>query len=325
MRFVQRLGVALAATLALAASSLVQAQAAFPSKPVRLIVPYAPGGALDTSARMVAEEMAHDLGQPVIVENKPGGAGTVGAAQVARAAPDGYTLCWCPTGTVAITPLSDPNVPYDPLKDLVPVSHAINMDNVIMARKDLPANNFKELLALGKKSQRGLTFGTPGAGGTHHLGGAWLAQETGMKLVHVPYKGENPAVADLLGGQIDLVLGSAALAAQFVKEGRLKVLANLGNTRAKLLPDLPTVAESGYPEYGWYNFIGVNAPAGTPAPVVDKLSKAIARAVHTPALEAKFLDLGFQGVGSTPQEYGVFLTKQIETWGRLLKATNVVR
>lgn len=315
---------ALAAALALPALGTAHAQA-FPTKPVRLVVPYAPGGALDGSARIVAAEMARTLGQPVIVDNRPGGAGTLGADQVAKSPPDGYTLCWCPTGPLTITPLSDPKVPYQPLRDLVPVSHAINMDNVIMARRNFPAGTLKELLALAKTTPAGFTYGTPGAGGTHHLGGEWLRSETGVNLVHVPYKGENPAVADLLGGQIDLVMGSAALAAPLLHEGKIKVIGNLGAERSKLLPQIATVAESGFPSYGWTNFIGVNAPAGTPAAVVDALSKAVAKAVREPAVQEKFVTLGFQGVGSTPAQYASFLQKETATWGRLLKTTTLTR
>jgi tripartite-type tricarboxylate transporter receptor subunit TctC len=302
-----------------------QTAAPFPSKPVRIVVPYAPGGALDASARMVATEMSKILGQTVLIENRPGGAGTTGADFVAKAPADGHTLCWCPTGPLTITPLTDAKVPYQPLKDLVPVSHVINMDNVIMARRDLPADNLKDLVALARSQPNGLTFGTPGAGGTHHLGGEWFRNETGGKLVHVPYKGENPAIADLLGGQIDLVFGSASLAAPLLREGKIKVLGNVGSTRSRLLPEVPTVAQSGYPSYAWYNFIGLNAPAGTPAPVVDTLSKAVARSLQEPALREKFVGMGFEPVGSTPDEFGRFLVKETATWSRVMKSTSFSR
>jgi tripartite-type tricarboxylate transporter receptor subunit TctC len=325
MRSLPPLARAALAAAALAAAAHAGAADAFPGKPVRLVVPYAPGGALDASARLVAQEMAHLLGQPVVVDNKPGGAGTLGADLVAKAPADGYTLCWCPTGPLTITPLSDPKVPYQPLKDLVPVSQAITMDNVIMARRDFPAATLKEMVAYSKTAPKGVTFGTPGAGGTHHLGGEWLQAETGAKLVHVPYKGENPAVSDLLGGQIDLVLGSAALAAPLVKEGKVKVIANLGSTRSRLLPELPTVAESGWPHYGWANFIGINAPAGTPQPVIDTLARAAAKAVRAPALREKFAGLGFEPVGSTPRDYAAFLQRETAIWSRQLQTTTLTR
>jgi tripartite-type tricarboxylate transporter receptor subunit TctC len=306
-------------------SAPLAAQQPFPSKPVRLVVPYAPGGALDVSARIVASEMTKTLGQPVVVENRPGGAGTMGADFVSKSAPDGYVLCWCPTGPLTITPLSDPKIPYQPLRDLVPVSHVIDMENVLMARRDFPANDMKELVAAAKKSPSGFTFGTPGSGGTHHLGGEWLRQETGVQLVHVPYKGENPAVADLIGGQIDLVLGSASLAAPLLKEGKIKVIANLGTARSKLMPEVATVAEAGYSNYGWYNFIGINAPAGTSTAVINALSAAADKAVHEPSISEKFVGMGFAGIGGTPAEYGRFLDKETSMWGRLLKTTSITR
>ena len=316
---------ALAALTLAAATAGALAQATFPNRPVRLVVPYAPGGALDVSARIVAAEMGKSLGQQVIVDNRPGAAGTLGADLVAKSAPDGYTLCWCPTGPLTITPLSDPKVPYQPLKDLAPVSHAINMENVIMARKDFPAGSLKELIALAKASSQGFTYGTPGSGGTHHLGGEWFRNETGANLVHVPYKGENPAVADLLGGQIDLVFGSASLAAPLLKEGKIKVIGNVGSTRSQLLPEVPTVVEAGFPHYAWYNFIGINAPAGTPPAVIDILGRAVAKAVREPAVREKFVSMGFEAVGSTPREYASFLDQQTAIWGRLLKTTNISR
>jgi tripartite-type tricarboxylate transporter receptor subunit TctC len=313
-----------ALVLAAAAAGLAHADT-YPSKPVRLVVPYAPGGAMDAAARIVATELTKTLGQTVLVDNRAGGAGTTGTAYVAKAPPDGYVLCFCVTGVMTITPLSDPKVPYKPLEDLVPVSHVHNMENVIMARRDLPANDLKELVALAKSKPEGVTFGTPGAGGTHHLGGEWLKNETGAKLVHVPYKGEGPAVNDLLAGHVDLVFGTAAVAAPLAREGKIKVIANLGGSRSKLLPEVRTVAEAGYPGYAWENFVGINAPAGTPAPVVDTLSRAVAKVMAEPAMKERFHSMGFNPVGSSPREYAELLRRETATWSRLLKTTNLSR
>ncbi|MCW7538820.1 tripartite tricarboxylate transporter substrate binding protein [Aquabacterium sp. A7-Y] len=321
----RRVTVALAALATLGAVSPAALAQAYPNKPVKLVVPYAPGGAMDAAARIVATELTKTLGQTVLVDNRAGGAGTLGTHYVAKAEADGYTLCFCVTGVMTITPLSDPKVPYDPLKDLMPVSHVHNMENVIMARKDLPANTFKELIALAKSRTQGLTFGTPGAGGTHHLGGEWLQRETGVKLVHVPYKGEGPAVGDLLGGQIDMVFGTAAVAAPLVKAGKVKVLANLGKNRSKLLPDVPTVAESGYPNYSWVNFVGINVPAGTPAPVVKTLADSVIKTMHDPALIERFHSMGFEPVGSSTKDYARLLQRETATWGELLKTTTLTR
>jgi tripartite-type tricarboxylate transporter receptor subunit TctC len=314
---------AFTAALALGAASV--AAQTFPNRPLKLVVPYAPGGAMDAAARMVATELTKNLGQTVVVDNRAGGAGTIGTASVAKSPPDGYTLCFCVTGVMTITPLSDPKVPYKPLEDLVPVSHVHNMENVVMARRDLAANDLAELVALAKAKPEGVTYGTPGAGGTHHLGGEWLKSETGAKLVHVPYKGEGPAVNDLMAGHVDLVFGTAAVAAPLVKEGKIKVLANLGPTRSKLLPDVKTVAESGYPKYAWVNFVGINVPAGTPAAVIDTLAQAVAKSMRDPAMRERFHGMGFEPIGSSPREYATLLRRETDTWSRLLKTTNLSR
>jgi tripartite-type tricarboxylate transporter receptor subunit TctC len=311
--------------LAAAATAGAAYSDSYPSKPVRLVVPYAPGGAMDAAARMVATELTKVLGEAVVVDNRAGGAGTTGTAYVAKAPPDGYVLCFCVTGVMTITPLSDPKVPYKPLEDLVPVSHVHNMENVVMGRRDLPANDLTQLVALAKSRPEGITFGTPGAGGTHHLGGEWLKNETGVKLVHVPYKGEAPAVNDLMAGHVDLVFGTAAVAAPLLKEGKIKVIANLGGSRSKLLPAVKTVAESGYPNYAWENFVGINVPAGTPAPVVDTLARALMKVMADPAMRERFHSMGFNPVGSSPREYADLLRRETATWSRLLKTTNLTR
>lgn len=295
----------------------------YPSRPIKLVVPYAAGGAMDAGARVVAKDLSVVLGKPVLVDNQTGGAGTVGTANVVRQAPDGYTLCFCVTGVLTITPLSDPNVRYKPLVDLVPVSHVHNMENVIMARRDLPANDFPSLLALSRKGE--LTYGTPGAGGTHHLGGEVLKRETGVAIRHVPYRGEGPAVADLLGGQIDLVMGTAAVAAPLLKEGKIKVIANLGPRRSKLLPQVATVAEAGYPSYGWVNFVGINAPAKTDPAIVKKLNEAVVRVMQTPAIRERFYEMGFEPVGSTPEEYAELLKRETASWAAVLKSVDLQR
>jgi tripartite-type tricarboxylate transporter receptor subunit TctC len=318
-----RAALAVACVLAPVAGALAQQD--FPTHPLRLVVPFAAGGAMDVSARIVAKEMAGILKQAVVVENRDGAAGILGAEYVAKAPADGYTLCWCQTGTLVITPLSDPTVPYKPLKDLIPVSHVLNLENVLIVRKDLPVNNFQDLVALGRKTGSPLTFGTPGAGGTHHLGGEWMAMETGMKMLHVPYKGENPAVTAVMAGQIDMALSSLALARPLVKEGRVKIVANLGNSRSKLMPELATVAEQGFPNYGWFNFMGVNAPAGTPPAVVDKLSRAIAEGLKSPEAQSKLTDMGMGLVGSTPAAYGKFLEQETAKWGKLVQAAGLTR
>jgi len=297
----------------------------FPNKPIKLVVPYAAGGAMDAAGRIVATELTKVLGQPVVVDNRAGGAGTTGTNSVVRSTPDGYTLCFCVTGVMTITPISDPTVPYKPLTDLIPISHIHNMENVLMTRKDLPANNLAELIALSNSKSDGLTFGSSGAGGTYHLSGEWLKEEAGMKLVHVPYRGEAPAIVDLLSGQIDLVFGTLASAAPHAKDGKIKLIANLGKNRSKLLPQLKTVSELGYPNYYWSNFVGINAPAGTPQSTVDILEKAAMTIMKDPAMRERFNSLAFEPVGSSAKDYAALLKRETETWTRLVKANPIKR
>ncbi len=297
----------------------------FPSRPIKLVVPYAAGGAMDVAGRIVATELTKVLGQPVVVDNRSGGAGVTGTNSVVRSAPDGYTLCFCVTGVMTITPISDPTVPYKPLTDLIPISHIHNMENVLMTRKDLPANNLTELITLSNTKSDGLTFGTSGAGGTYHLSGEWLKEESGVKLVHVPYRGEGPAINDLLAGQIDLVFGTLASAAPHAKDGKIKLIANLGKNRSKLLPQLRTISESGYPNYYWSNFVGINAPAGTPQPIIDILEKAAMTIMKDPAIRERFNGLAFEPVGSSAKDYAALLKRETETWTRLVKANPIKR
>lgn len=314
---------ALSALGLLCAAPLAAQTTDYPNRPIKLVVPYPAGGAMDAGARLVARDLTGELGQPVIVENVTGGAGTVGTSFVVRQDPDGYTLCFCVTGVMTITPLSDPNVRYKPLEDLVAVSHVHNMDNVIMARRDLPASDFAGLLELSKKGS--LTYGTPGAGGTHHLGAETLKRETGVAIRHVPYRGEGPAVSDLLGGQIDLVMGTAAVAAPLLKEGKIKVIANLGPKRSKLLPDVQTVAESGFPRYGWVNFVGINAPAKTDPAIVMKLTEAVVKVMSTPSMRERFYSMGFEPVGSSAAEYTELLKRETASWSAVLKTVDLPR
>lgn len=314
---------ALALTVALIGNAAI-AQG-YPAKPIRLIVPYPAGGSMDVSARVFAAEVSGRLGQPMIVENMAGAAGTLGAAFVARQPADGYTLCYCVTGVMTITPLLDSKVPYKPLEDFAHVSHLYNMENMLMARADLPANDLPSLIALSKQKAGGLTYGTPGSGGTHHLGAEMLKNQTGANIRHIPYKGEGPAVNDLMAGTIDLVFGSAPVAFQMAKAGKVKIIANLGSQRSSLVPEVKTVAESGFADYGWYNFAGLDAPAKTSPEIVNRLAKAASEALGSPAFRAKLQGMGIRAVGSTPEEYSTFLTKETARWSSVLQYTKVER
>lgn len=320
---------ALASTLLTCAAGLAlttpAAAQSFPSKPIRLVVPFAAGGVTDVMARLVGGEMAKHLGQPLVIDNRLGAGGAIAAEFVAKAPADGYTLCFCTTGPMALIPILDPKLAYNPLRDLAPVSHLHNVDNVIIARADLPASTIAQVVALAKANPDKITYGTPGIGGPQHLSGELMNTMAGIKLVHVPFKGEAPSITDLMGGQIDLVFASVLAAVPHIKSGKVKAIAVPHRTRAKLLPEVPSVAESGYPGYEISNFVGINAPAGTPAAVIDRLYAAVAVAIATPAVQERMIAEGLTPVGSRPEAYAEFLRSEHDKWARVIKQAGLTR
>lgn len=297
----------------------------YPSKPVRLVVPFAAGGVTDVMARLIGGEMARHLGQPVTVDNRAGAGGAIAAEYVAKSPADGYTLCFCTTGPMALIPILDAKLPYDPLRDLAPVSHLHNVDNVIIARPTLPANTVAEVVALARSSPDKLTYGTPGIGGPQHLSGELLNTMAGIRLVHVPFKGEAPSITDLIGGQIDLVFASVLAAVPHIKSGKVKALAVPHRARAELLPDVPTVAESGYPGYEISNFVGINAPAGTPSAVIERLYQSVAAAIAQPAVRQRMVAEGLTPVGSRPEPYAAFLLSEHQKWSGVIRQAGLTR
>jgi tripartite-type tricarboxylate transporter receptor subunit TctC len=313
------------ALLACLAPALAWAQT-FPSRPVRLIIPFAAGGATDAAARAIAQALEATLGQSVVVENRPGAAGAIAAEAVVKSAPDGHTLCFCSTGAIVILPRVTPNLSYRPLKDLTAVTHVLNYENVLLARPTLKASTLADLIRLARNSSQPLTYATPGAGSTNHLAAEWLQMETGIKLLHVPYKGESLGMTDLISGQVDLMLGSPMLSTPFIKDGKVKAIVMLDHTRSKaLLPEVPTVAESGYPKFAMSNFVGIHAPAGTPPAVVNKLAQAFTAALNTPALMAKLRSMGLEPRGGTPAEYENFLAGEGKIWDPVLARVSLKR
>lgn len=324
MRMIQWFNSVAAGAVALACVMGVPAIAtadAFPSKPIRMLVPFAAGGATDVAARLVGVEMGKILGQPVIVDNRPGGAGIVATDAVARSVPDGYTICFCTTGATVIMPHFQ-KLPYDPLKDLVPVSHVHNVENVFVARNGLGVKNLADVIALAKTKPGVLTFASSGLGGPHHFAIEWLQLETGTTFIHVPYQGEGPAMNATVGQQVDLLSVTVLLAEPQVKAGKIVLLAQQGQKRSVRFPDIPTVAEAGYPRFGWSNFVGVHAAAGTPQAIVNKLSEAIQKTMKMSAIIERFESMGLEPVGSTPSAYAALLKQESATWGRLVKQTN---
>lgn len=291
----------------------------FPAKPVRLVVPFAPGGATDIVARTIAAEMSKTLGQPVVVENRAGNAGAVGADLVAKSPPDGYMLCLCTVGGLVTIPLLQPGLSYSPTRDLAPVSQVNDVELGIFARETLGASTLPQVIALAKSSSKRISIATPGSGSPNNLAVELLKITAKVDLLHVPYKGDGQAILGLLSGDVDLYLGGIATALPQVRAGKIKPIAGTGTQRSRLLPDVPTVAESGFPGYDATVFAGIVVAAGTPAAIIDKLQKSIAAAVALPSVRTTFDTQGVVPVGSTAEAFAQVIVRNTEKWSRVLK------
>jgi tripartite-type tricarboxylate transporter receptor subunit TctC len=293
----------------------------FPSRPVRLVVPFAAGGVTDTSARSVADRLGARLGQPVVVENRPGASGNIGTEQVARSAPDGHTLVLGFDGTMVINPHVFAKIPFDTLRDFAPVTKLGDATLILVAHPSVPANSLQELIALAKAKP--FAFGTSGTGGTPHLAGEMLAQRTGAQLTHVPYKGGGQAVIDVVGGQIPLVFTAIATAQQYVRTNRLVGLGVPGAKRSSSLPDVPTFQESGLAGFDVSSWVGIFAPAKTPPAVVEKLQRELSAALKTPFVRERYATLGIEPVGNMPREFFEQVREDLLRWQKVVKAANV--
>ena len=317
----------LAAALALAACIPMAAQAqsadSYPSRPVRLVIPFAPGGPTDIAGRVIAEKVAPLLGQPMIVDNRPGAGGNVGAEIVARSAPDGYTVVMGVTGSHAINLALQKNLPYHPLKDFEPVTQATQFPNAIAVRPDLPAQSLSELVALARREPGKLSYGTDGVGTASHLTLELLKSKAGINLVSVPYKGAAPMLTELVGGQIQVgITGLPAMQAQ-AKAGKIRILAVTTPERVASNPEIPTVSEQGFPGFSAAPWAGFFVPRGTPRPIVDKLAASLIKAMQMPEVTQKLADLGSTVVASQPAEFRRFVESEIEKWADAVKAAGV--
>ncbi|MGB3072241.1 MAG: tripartite tricarboxylate transporter substrate binding protein [Ottowia sp.] len=313
--------IALAASLA--GPAFAQSNAGnFPTKAIRLIVPYAPGGGTDLVMRAVAPGMADILGQPVVVENKPGG-GTINATEIgARAAPDGYTLLAVGAPIYLNTALGI-KTPYDPLKDLTPLSLLVNNPGLLLVSSKVQAKDVKELVAVSKASAKGLNYASAGTGSIGHLGGELLKAKLGLNMLHIPYKGSAPALADLMGGQVDVAIDAMIPSGAQVKSGKVRAVAILTKQRSPLLPDVPTMAEAGYPGLEFGATFGLMLPANTPPAIVSKLHGAMMKAISQPATHKQLVDMGYEIVANTPEQFGTYLRQQITTWTKIVKDNNI--
>ncbi|MEO8203639.1 MAG: tripartite tricarboxylate transporter substrate binding protein [Betaproteobacteria bacterium] len=308
--------------LLLAAATGTHAQA-YPTKLVRIVVPFPPGGSTDLLARKLAEKLQASMGQSVIVENKPGAGGAVGSDYVAKSPPDGYTLLVGVTGSHGISVTLNPKLPYHPLRDFVPITSIVSAPLVIVVGPAIPANTLAEYIAYAKAHPERVTHSSPGNGTSMHLTGEMFNQATGTKLVHVPYKGSAGAVNDLIGGQVQSMFGDFLVVLPQVKAGRIKALAVTSARRHPLLPDVPTVAESGYPGFEALSWQGLFAPAGTPPEIVAKLNAETLKALSSEDFREAFARQGFLVAGSTPQEFRAFIETEIPKWARIIRTGGV--
>lgn len=311
---------ALLATLALAgATAPARAQAPYPVKPITAVVPFSAGGATDVLARLLSKEASAALGQPIVVDNRPGAAGAIGAAAVARAAPDGYTLCFCGGGPMVILKLLDPKLSYDPYQDFAPVILSHMVDYVVGVATNSPIKSMPELVAAAKAAPDQLTYASTGAGGPAHLGQEYFNRLAGVQITHVPYKGESQFVPDLVGGQLSVGVFSAQLGDQMARTGKVRLIGAWSAQRLPLLPKLPTVAEQGYPEFNASTFVGLTVPRGTPTASIEALNAAYDKALRTPAVRAKLVEMGFTPVGGPPAAFATFLHREDKKWSQVIE------
>jgi tripartite-type tricarboxylate transporter receptor subunit TctC len=293
----------------------------YPSRPVTLIVPYAAGGGNDVMARIVAEKMSKSLGQQIVIENKGGAGGSIATRQVAKAAPDGYTLGLGGTGTHAINPTLYPNVGYDPRKDFAPVGLIATSALVVLVNTSVPAKTIPELIALARRDPGKLSYASAGVGSGIHLGAELFATMAGVKLTHIPYKGSSPALTDLVGGHVAIYFSSLPPAIALIREGRVRALAVTGPARSPLLPDLPTVAEAALPGYESVLHYGIVAPAGTPRPIVDKLNAAMQAALGEPDVRERIVADGAEPLPGTPEHYAADIDREETKWSKVVKVS----
>jgi tripartite-type tricarboxylate transporter receptor subunit TctC len=318
-KFVTKLMTAAALCLALAAGA---AAADYPDRPIRLIIPFPPGGSNDVVGRLIAKTLSEKIGQQVFVDNRGGAGGLIGTEALAKSTPDGYTLGIVSIAHAVNPALHDP-LPYDPLKSFEPISILATGPNVLVVNPDLPVHSVKELIALAKQKPGELNYASAGIGSFQHLGGELFKLEANVNIVHVPYKGGGPAMQDVVAGHVKIMFSSLIQTTPLIKAGRLRPLGVGGTKRSAVLPDVPTIAEAGLPGYAANNWWGIFAPAGTPKPIVDKLYKDIQLALQSPEMLKEFEIEGAAPVTMTSAEFADFVKAEIDKWAKVVKAGNI--
>jgi tripartite-type tricarboxylate transporter receptor subunit TctC len=322
---VTRFGAALIGMTALVAAAAPQIAKAqdFPTRPVRIVVAFPPGGPTDFVGRIVADKMTQILGQRVYIDNKPGANGTLGGGDVAKSDPDGYSLFLTTAGAVTVSPHIQVNMPFDTFRDFAPVALVTTVHEVLVVSPQLGVKNVKELVELAKKKPGGITFASTGVGSPPHLAQLLLDASAGVKFLHVPYRGAAPALTDLLGGQVQVVALDIPVVIAQIQAGKLIPIGIAGDKRDAVLPDVPTLAEQGYPNTDASNWYALLAPAKTPAAVIAKLNKAVDDALNDPAVHDKLVKTGATPVGGTPEALGTFMRAQYDKWGRIIKENGI--
>jgi tripartite-type tricarboxylate transporter receptor subunit TctC len=309
---------AVATLAALAAATLVSAQS-YPTKPIKMIVPFPPAGSTDISARAVAAKLGERLGQPVIIENKPGAGGNIGSDVAAKAAPDGYTLVVGTVGTHAINQSLYSKMPYDNLRDFAPVILLSTTPNVLVTQPGFPANSVKEVVERAKAKPGEMTFASSGSGTSIHLSGELFNSMAGTKMQHIPYKGSGPMLIDLMSGTVNIAFDNLSASMPHIKGGKLKALATTGSKRSPALPDLPTVSEAGLSGYDSTSWNAVYVPAGTPKEIIDKLNRELRVILESPETRKFFAEQGAEGGGGTPEQLGAFTRAETAKWAKVVK------
>lgn len=319
--FTRRTGLKTLAAAALAVTGMGSALAAdaYPDKPLTMVVPFSAGGTTDILARIVGQALGQELGQTIIIDNKPGAGGNIGAQQASRAKADGYTLFMGTVGTHAINQALYKKLPYDPVKDFAPLSRVANVPNLLVAHPSRPYKTVQEMIAYAKKHPGEVTYGSPGSGASPHVSGALFQSMTGAEMTHVPYKGSAPAISDLLGNQIAVMFDNMPSAIQHVRSGKLRPIAVTTAKRSPELPDVPTIAEAGVPGYEATSWFGLWAVAGTPAPILTKLQTALTKVLKDPAVAKKIADQGGEVVIETPAQFDAFIKSEAAKWGKVVK------
>ena len=316
-----RIVLAVCGVLAAAGPAVAQS---YPTRPITLVVPFAPGGSASTAARSVADKMSETLGQQIVIDNRGGAGGTVATRAVAKSPPDGYTLLVITSATVGTSPSLFQNLGYDPRKDFAPVGLIASSSNVVLVNPSVPAHSIAELIALAKQQEGKLTFGSTGTGSSVHLAAELFAGMAGVKITHVPYKGSGPALNDLIGGHVAMMFSTMASAAGLVRDGgKVRALAVTGAARSPLFPDLPTVAEAGLPGYEAVLHYGIVAPAGTPRPVIEKLNAALNAALANDDVKRRLSVEGAEALPVSPDAYAADIAKEEAKWSEIIRKAGV--